>query len=135
MGVVSRLSRALHGWSSASSAAVTALLLGSAAYGMAGGIVGASIFFVIGGAVGAVLQARWRGAMDMCCWTKNTSEQMPKLMDLELTTGCAPASPRLSALRVDAVAKPPGARPAECVAAAVVTDYKPVSRDGSVYQK
>ena len=101
-GVEAESSAAWMVWS-ASSAAVTALLLGSAAYGMAGGIVGASIFFVIGGAVGAVLQARWKGAMDMCCWTKNTNEQTPKLADLELTTRCAPASPRLSALRVDAV--------------------------------
>ena len=78
---------------SASSAAVAALLLGSAAYGMAGGIVGASIFFVIGGAVGAVLQARWKGVVDRCCWTKDkVDEQTTKLADLELTTGCAPAS-------------------------------------------
>ena len=34
----------------------------------------------------------------------------------------APAVPHLSVLRVDAVVKLPGARPAECVAAAVVTD-------------
>ena len=56
-GTEAKSSAAWMVWS-ASFSAIAALVLGSAAYGMAGGIVSASVFFVIGGAVGAVMHAR-----------------------------------------------------------------------------